>query len=393
MQKQNNFRLTNQAWLLGFISAAFSTASFAAAGKIEFSVGNVVALNTTGGSRTLSRGTEINAGDTIQTQDGRAQVRFSDGGYISLQPNTVFKVEDYNFSGKADGSEKSFFSLVRGGLRAITGAIGHGSNKTAYRVDTPVATIGIRGTEYLAQFDNKLLVKVGDGAVYLQNSGGDLTLFKGQSGEVGSDGAKPQHSDDTPSVGAAGPTGGKPAQTKEEQQQAQQNQNTFITGDIKTDDGDPCLTGLSSGACGNSSSSSFDMAGQINILNSSNSIGNYTGSASGSGYVATIDYDINFGNYQTFLNFFKLDDGSNSITVTGSGTGSLNSSTGAHTISLVGAGSSTTGSCSSFCSVTALSGQLDSVNGLGSSKVNYSGTFNSSPVSGTIDTVGSISQP
>jgi hypothetical protein len=158
--KANLYQMTHQAWLAGLISAAFSTGALAAAGQIEFAVGNVTAQNPSGNSRPLSKGNEFDAGDTIQTRDGRVQLRFSDGGYISLQPNTEFKIEDYSFNGKADGSEKGFFSLVKGGLRAITGAIGHGANKNAYQVNTPVATIGIRGTEYLAQFDNKLLVKV-----------------------------------------------------------------------------------------------------------------------------------------------------------------------------------------------------------------------------------------
>ena len=94
MKNTNLYQMTHQAWLIGLISAAFSTGALAAAGKIEFAVGNVVALNSTGSSRSLAKGTEINSGDTIQTQDGRAQLRFSDGGYISLQPNTEFKVED-----------------------------------------------------------------------------------------------------------------------------------------------------------------------------------------------------------------------------------------------------------------------------------------------------------
>jgi hypothetical protein len=233
------FRLNNKALVAAVISAAFPMYSYAAAAKVEFAVGGVTALNSDGRSRALTKGAEINAGDTIQTADGRAQVRFSDGGYISLQPNTEFKVEDYSFSGKADGTEKGFFNLVKGGLRAITGAIGH-TNKQAYRVNTPVATIGIRGTEFLAQYDTKLLVKVGNGAVYMVNQGGDIILFKGQVGEVGSSNSKPQYSDDSLSVGAAGPSGSNPQQVQQEQQQQQQQQNTFTAGEVRTVDGTPC---------------------------------------------------------------------------------------------------------------------------------------------------------
>ncbi|HWU82702.1 MAG TPA: FecR family protein, partial [Methylophilaceae bacterium] len=196
------FNLNRQALIAAMISAAFPLSTQAAVGRVEFAVGNVNALGQDGNARSLAKGGEINNGDTIQTIDGRAQIRFSDGGYISLQPNTEFKVEDYNYNGKSDGSEKGFFSLVKGGLRAITGAIGH-TNKQAYRVNTPVATIGIRGTEYLAQLNNtRLLVKVGNGAVYLVNAAGDIVLYKGQVGEAGPS-TKPKYSSDQLTLGAA----------------------------------------------------------------------------------------------------------------------------------------------------------------------------------------------
>lgn len=233
------FNLNRQALIAAMITAAFPLSSQSAVGRVEFAVGSVNALGQDGNARSLAKGGEINNGDTIQTIDGRAQIRFSDGGYISLQPNTEFKVEDYTYNGKSDGSEKGFFSLVKGGLRAITGAIGH-TNKQAYRVNTPVATIGIRGTEYLAQFSNaRLLVKVGNGAVYLVNQAGDIVLYKGQVGEAG-ESSKPKYSSDQPVVGSAGPTGGTPQQTQQEQQNQQNQNNIFVAGELRTEDGSPC---------------------------------------------------------------------------------------------------------------------------------------------------------
>ena len=114
MNSHTTFNLTRKAIFAGIIAAAFPIVSSGAAGKVEFAVGNVNALSADGRSRTLTKGNEINTGDTIQTTDGRVQARFSDGGYISLQPNTQFKVEEYNFNGKADGSEKGFFNLIKG---------------------------------------------------------------------------------------------------------------------------------------------------------------------------------------------------------------------------------------------------------------------------------------
>ena len=131
-------------------AGALPLTAFAAAGKVHFAFGQVSAENTAGETRKLKRGNEIEPGDTISTERGRAQLRFNDGAFVSLQPRTSFKIDDYNYDEKEDdGDQRSFFSLFRGGLRTVTGAIGR-RNRTAYRLTTPVATIGIRGTGYTA---------------------------------------------------------------------------------------------------------------------------------------------------------------------------------------------------------------------------------------------------
>ena len=118
----------------------------AAAGKVIFFTGSSKAVSNTGISRTVSRGDEIFSGDNLQTAArSRLQISLSDGAYVSVQPNSEYKLEDYNYSGKTDGSEKAFYRLLKGGIRAVTGLIGK-KNRDAYQVRTAVATIGIRGT-------------------------------------------------------------------------------------------------------------------------------------------------------------------------------------------------------------------------------------------------------
>lgn len=50
---------------------------------------------------------------------------------------------------RAAPESRSVLRLVKGGLRAVTGLIGR-ETRTQYQVLTPVATIGIRGTDFLA---------------------------------------------------------------------------------------------------------------------------------------------------------------------------------------------------------------------------------------------------
>lgn len=225
------------ALLLGLLGWA-PLAALAEAGRVEFVSGEASLLAADGSTVALRKGDSISAGDTLVTGQGRLQARFSDGGYVSLQPDTRFKVEQYHYDGVADGSERGLFHLIKGGMRAITGAIGHKERRN-YQVDTPVATIGIRGTEFVAQYDDRLLVKVGDGAVYLANAAGDLILYKGQSGEVAAGGSKPRRSMNTPSVGAAAPPGSGAVQLLDALADAGVQQ-IFAAGDVRDGSGVPC---------------------------------------------------------------------------------------------------------------------------------------------------------
>ncbi len=182
----------------------------AAAGKVEFVAGKVVAVAADGSQRSLIKGDEINAGEAIHTATGaRAQVRFTDGGFVSLQPDTQFRVDEYHYENKTDGKEKGFFSLLKGGLRTITGLIGR-VNRDNYKVATPLATIGIRGTGYNAVLGEGLNVSVADGIISLTNKGGTLVLFPGQSAFVTNINTAPRLTFEKPATPPAGMTGTTP---------------------------------------------------------------------------------------------------------------------------------------------------------------------------------------
>lgn len=198
MSAQQIFRLRNPALLMA-LAAAFPVISYAAgAANVDFSTGSVTAVNSVGVQRPLSKGADIGNGDTIRTgAGGRAQVRFSDGALVSLQPQTEFRIDNYQYSGKkTDESDKGFFSLLKGGLRTITGLVGR-SNRDNYKVTTSVATIGIRGTEYTAGLNpsgDELNVATGEGVVEVCNDAGCILLASGESGLVQGNGQPRRYS-------------------------------------------------------------------------------------------------------------------------------------------------------------------------------------------------------
>jgi hypothetical protein len=151
-----------------------------AAARVEFVSGAPKAVNVQGKERTLTRGAEVGEGDTVDTGGGRVQLRFSDGAFVSLQPQSKFRIDQYRFNGRTDGSERGFFSLLQGGLRTITGLVGR-TNKKNYQVSTGIATIGIRGTEYTVSYGNSLSGSVGEGEIAVCNAGGCTNVASGES--------------------------------------------------------------------------------------------------------------------------------------------------------------------------------------------------------------------
>lgn len=172
------------------------------AATVLFSQGTVTVSNAQV-AHDLKKGDTIAAGDTVDTgNDGRVQLRFTDGGLVALKPNTRFAVDQYNQpSAKSEGSLS--FNLVKGGLRTLSGTIGKKDNAN-YQLKTSVATLGIRGTQFIVSMDDGVMrVHVGQGAVNLSNGLGEQQVGAGQNGVV-TEGSAPSLTDDAPSFASTG---------------------------------------------------------------------------------------------------------------------------------------------------------------------------------------------
>jgi hypothetical protein len=101
--------------------------------------------------RLLSEKSDVKVGDVLSTErESYAQVKFTDGGQLTLRPNTQVKVEGYSYDERRPESDGFVMQLFKGGLRSLTGLIGKRGNRDAYKMVTTTATIGIRGTDYSA---------------------------------------------------------------------------------------------------------------------------------------------------------------------------------------------------------------------------------------------------
>ncbi|MCJ7557708.1 MAG: FecR family protein, partial [Gammaproteobacteria bacterium] len=189
------------ATLLALSLGAASGGVLADAGEVVFVFGSGSVYRVDGSQESLKLGLRLDQGDRVVTQvNGRIQIRMADGGLIALRPGSEILIEAFQFTaqdegaGTQEGDDQSFFRLLKGGLRSITGVVGQ-ENKEAYRMETPVATIGIRGTDYIVYLcdqvcaDQGILAKglhaaVNKGGIRITNEAGSIDLDEGESGHV-----------------------------------------------------------------------------------------------------------------------------------------------------------------------------------------------------------------
>lgn len=141
-----------EALLCAVLLLAGSTAWAQVVGTVAHLSGPLVAKKPNGTVKVLAVKSEVENGDTLVSEKNTyAQIKFVDNGEITLRPNTTFKIEKFAYdAGKPDGDSASF-DLVKGGLRSVTGLLGK-RNKEKFALKTPSATIGIRGTTFIAQY-------------------------------------------------------------------------------------------------------------------------------------------------------------------------------------------------------------------------------------------------
>lgn len=147
-------------------------------GRVVLARGDATAEAPDGSSRTLARRDEVLEGDTLVTGPGAAlQIRFDDGGVLSLRSDSRVEVAIYRSGRPAAGPDRVFMRALQGAIRAITGAIAR-QDPSAFEVETPVASIGVRGTHFEAaqEAQDSWVFGVWDGGIRVYNTQGSINL-------------------------------------------------------------------------------------------------------------------------------------------------------------------------------------------------------------------------
>ena len=180
---------------LFLIAGSLSTSAQASVGRVLFKYGNVSVDSAN--ARLLRRGATVDEGDVIVTgPKGYVQLLLDDGTKVAVRPGSSFEIEALEMPATATSPAigagntlRASFKLQKGGFRTLTGRIAR-QNPSAYRVTTPAAVIGVRGTNYSARMcagdcgagEDGLYIGVSEGAATMSNGGGDLDVPKNSYG-------------------------------------------------------------------------------------------------------------------------------------------------------------------------------------------------------------------
>ena len=171
------------AALAALVSALLAAPPAAAQNAAQDAIGAVTrvrgaALATQAGvSRPLAAGGAIFVADEITTRaDTRLEMRLTDGTVVTLGDDTVIAVAAFAFD-PASGSGNALLRVSAGVFRAVTGRLSKLSGNR-FAVATPVATAGIRGTDFWGEqrADLLRLALLDAGPIVVTNDAGSVEL-------------------------------------------------------------------------------------------------------------------------------------------------------------------------------------------------------------------------
>ena len=163
------------------VMACFAQNSWAAIGRVAFAAGDARIERHVGGHTVHVKaepGLELLVGDQLQTgPNSRLQWKMADDAMVAISSNSEFVIRDYSAS-SAKSPGRAFYSLLKGGLRMVSGLIGKGS-PDSFSLSTPTATMGIRGTifsVYIVEVDGRpqTYFQTDSGAIFVQTADGHV---------------------------------------------------------------------------------------------------------------------------------------------------------------------------------------------------------------------------
>lgn len=150
---------------LGLLAAA---AHAQQVGQVSLLIGAAKVIRADGSRTDLRQGDAVTVGDRIETAaNGHVHLRFMDHGAASVRPDSVLEVQAYRYDPDKPASNEVRLKLLQGVARSISGAATE-HDKNRFRLNTPLAAIGVRGTDFIVQvLPDQVRATVAAGAIVM----------------------------------------------------------------------------------------------------------------------------------------------------------------------------------------------------------------------------------
>jgi hypothetical protein len=126
------------------------------AGKVMFVSGGATRQALMGAPQTISRDAYVVEGDRLITAaDGYVYVRMADGALLVLRPNSTLTIDQWTYNPERPEQSQIKYTLHQGVSRYVSGK-GSQAAKDRFRFNTPMAAIGVRGTDFTVLSRNDL---------------------------------------------------------------------------------------------------------------------------------------------------------------------------------------------------------------------------------------------
>ena len=159
------------------MAKAAEAANLTVAGHVAFVNGQVVLAQQGKPNRSVQTGDPVYVGDHIQTlANSQLHLRMVDNAFLALRPSSHLVISAYQYDKDQPQASKIRIDLEQGTSRAVSGKGGQAA-KNQYRFNTPLAAIGLRGTDYTVWADaEKTRVSVAQGGVIVSPLGPDCLM-------------------------------------------------------------------------------------------------------------------------------------------------------------------------------------------------------------------------
>ena len=140
--------------------------------RVSMAVGDAQRIGASGQVTPLSLGTQLSEQDRIITgKDAMVILIFSDQARVALRPDSELLIRRYKVDPSGAETELQL-DLLRGTVRQISGRAAQ-KQPERYRLNTPIAAIGVLGTDFLAKSGEGLVeAYVHEGAIVVAPLGG-----------------------------------------------------------------------------------------------------------------------------------------------------------------------------------------------------------------------------